>query len=83
MFSRCSSCFHKIAADVIYQWSDSEPEVDTVGIYVASLYNMNREFVIWIQFDNMKLGEQGHCEPRSLLVSQRARGARNENEIVI
>ena len=27
--------------------------------------------------------EEAHCEPRSLLVSQRARGARNENKIVI
>ena len=26
---------------------------------------------------------EAHCEPRSLLVSQRARGARNENKIVI
>ena len=26
---------------------------------------------------------EAHCEPRSLLVSQRARGARNENKIVM
>ena len=26
---------------------------------------------------------EAHCEPRSLLVSQRARGASNENKIVI
>ena len=45
--------------DVIYQWSDSEPVVDTVGIYVENHYNVNREFFIWIRFDNMKLGEQG------------------------
>ena len=42
-----------------HQWSDSEPEVDTVGIYVENHFNRNREFVIWIRFDNMKLGEKG------------------------
>ena len=46
-------------ADLIYQWSDSEPEVDTVGIYVENHYNVNRSFFIWIRFDNVKLGEQG------------------------
>ena len=46
-------------AHVHHQRSDSEPGVDTVGIYVENHYNVNREFFIWIRFDNMKLGEQG------------------------
>ena len=49
-------------ADLPYQWSDSEPGVDMVGIYVENHYNKNRECLIWIRFDNMKLGEKG-CLP--------------------
>ena len=45
-------------ADVIYQWSDSEPEVDAMGIYVKNHCGRNREFLIWIRFDNMKLNEK-------------------------
>ena len=29
-----------------HQWSDSEPEVDTIGIYVRNPEGKNREFVI-------------------------------------
>ena len=45
--------------DVVYQRYDSEPGVDTIGIYVENHHGMNREFFIWIRFDHMKLGEQG------------------------
>ena len=41
-------------------WCDSEPEVDTVGIYVENHHGRCREFFIWIRFDNMKLSEKGH-----------------------
>ena len=40
--------------------SDSEPGVDTVGIYVENHSGENREFVIWIQFDNRKSNEKGY-----------------------
>ena len=45
-----------------YLWSDSEPEVDIVGIYVENRYNECRELFIWIPFGNRKLGEKG-CPP--------------------
>ena len=40
-------------------WCDSEPGVDTVGIYVENNCNRCREFFMLIRFDNMKLGEKG------------------------
>ena len=46
-------------------WCDSETEVDTVRIYVENDQGKNRECVIWIRFDNMKLGEKG---PLTLLL---------------
>ena len=46
-------------AVVLHLWSDSEPGVDTVGIYVENHYSWNREFFIWIQLDNIKLSEKG------------------------
>ena len=46
-------------AVVLHLWSDSEPGVDTVGIYVENHHGWNRECFIWIQFDHMKLGEKG------------------------
>ena len=39
--------------------SDSEPGVDTVGIYVENHHGVNRECFTWIRFDNMKLSEKG------------------------
>ena len=62
MFIQDSS---KTVADLPYQWSDSEPGVDMVGIYVENHYSKNRECFIWIRFDNMKLGEKG-CLPLRL-----------------
>ena len=41
------------------QCSDSEPEADTVGIYVENHSNRCREVFIWIRFDKKKLGEKG------------------------
>ena len=38
---------------------DSKPGVDTVGLYAENDFNHNGEFLIWIQFDNTKLGEKG------------------------
>ena len=46
-------------ADVTHQRSDSEPGVDTVGIYVENHQGPCREFVIWIRFEHRKLGEKG------------------------
>ena len=46
-------------ADLHHLWCDSEPRVDTVGIYVENHYSTCREFFIWMRFDNMKLGEKG------------------------
>ena len=45
--------------EVHHQRSDSEPEVDTIGIYVENHWGLNSEFVIWIQSDNRKLGDKG------------------------
>ena len=42
-----------------HQRSDSEPGVDTVGIYVENHVGRNRECFIWIRFDNRKLCEKG------------------------
>ena len=38
---------------------NSEPGVDTVGIYVENHYNRCREFFKWIQFDFWNIGEKG------------------------
>ena len=46
-------------ADARHLWSDSEPGVDTVEICVEHHEGQCREFVIWIQCDNRKLGENG------------------------
>ena len=46
----------------LHLWSDSEPGVDIVGIYVENRHSRYREFFIWIQVDNMKLSEKG-CLP--------------------
>ena len=51
--------FDKIVADVAYQWSDSEPEVDTDGIYVENHHGVNRECFIWVRFAHKTLGEKG------------------------
>ena len=50
----------KNVTDLPLQRSDSEPGVDTVGICVENRYSRNREFLIWIQFDCMTLGENGY-----------------------
>ena len=39
--------------------SDSEPGVDTVGIYIENHYNECREFFILIRFDHRNLDEKG------------------------
>ena len=39
-------------ADVHHLWCDSEPEVDTVGIYVENHEGRSREFVIRIHSDS-------------------------------
>ena len=52
----------KIVAVFDHMRSDSEPRVDTVGIYVENHYNECRELFIWIPFGNGKLGEKG-CPP--------------------
>jgi hypothetical protein len=59
-------------ADVTHQWYDSEPGVDTVGIYVENHEGRNRECFIWIRIDNMKLGERGSMAllPEDLLISE-------------
>ena len=44
------------------QGSDSEPGVDTVGIYVENQQGECREFLIWIHSDHRKLSEKG-CLP--------------------
>ena len=52
------SRLYKKYKKVHHQHSDSEPEVDTIEIYVDKHYNVNRQFFIWIQFNhNMKLCE--------------------------
>ena len=52
-------------------WCDSEPGVDTVRIY-AENHGVNREFFIWIRFDNMKRGEKGSLPQmlEDLLISE-------------
>ena len=52
------SASHQIVTDLIYQWSDWEHGV-YIGICVENGYIVNREFLIWIRFDNMRLGEKG------------------------
>ena len=37
--------------EVHHQRADSEPGVDIIGIYVEHHEGLNREFVVWIQFD--------------------------------
>ena len=44
-------------ADLHHLWSDSEPEVDTVGIYVENHLGRCREFFIWIQLGTLPLAE--------------------------
>ena len=56
--SHCSSKSEdvdKIVTDLTPQRSDSEPGVDTGGIYVENHSNRNREFFIWMQLDHGKL----------------------------
>ena len=37
----------KMVADLTYQWYDSEPQVDTVGIYVENHHGSCRDLFIW------------------------------------
>ena len=37
-------------ADGQHMWNDSEPRVDTSGIYVENHQDWNRECFIWIRF---------------------------------
>ena len=57
----CSRCldFGKNVAVRLHMWSESEPRVDTVGIYVENHHGKCREFFIWIRFDHKTLGEKG------------------------
>ena len=51
--------FVKIGAVFDHMRSDSEPRVDTIGIYVGNHYNECREFLIWMSVGNRKLCEKG------------------------
>ena len=58
--------FHKICKMLTKVWSlrphqssDSEPEVDTVGIYVKNHEGRNRECFIWIRIDFWDLDLRG------------------------
>ena len=62
-FSQTSQDFDKIVAVSHLQRSDSEPEVDIFGIYVENHEGKNRECIIQIRFDFMKLGEKGVSPP--------------------
>ena len=58
-FSQDLQDSEKIGAVFLPLWSDSEPGVDTVGIYVENHSNRCREIFIWIRFDHRRLGEKG------------------------
>ena len=49
--------YNKIVADVPHLWSDSEPEVDTVGIYVEKHSNL------WIGSHWKEIPAQRHRDP--------------------
>ena len=50
----------KIVAVLHHQRSDSEPGVDTNGIYVENHEGKNRECFIWIRLHHRNLGEKGY-----------------------
>ena len=58
-FSQKSQDSDRIVAVFDTLRCDSGPGVGTVEIYVENHDGENQEFVIWIRFDNTKLGEQG------------------------
>ena len=51
---------------------DSEPEVDTIGIYVENHEDWNRECFMWMRFDHGNIGEKGSLPllREDLLISQ-------------
>ena len=51
LFSQKSQDYDKMVADVTHRLSDSEPEVDKVGIYVDNYQDWNRECINWMQFN--------------------------------
>ena len=59
-FSQYFQDLDKSVADVHFHRSESEPGVDTVGIYDENHEGVNRKCFIWIRFDHWKRCEKGY-----------------------